>query len=148
MTDDWRQDCEVNPWSTPRAYHFYKVVFTVIKKETDEQISMPFFISAKRSYQWLEGIMHGRYYLPLPSQWFRFEWKLYEVEDRDDIVFHHITTKEQWERVSIEYVLATALSRTWREPLSKKITKILKKIQTFLANRLFIYRKAKIQVYG
>lgn len=138
MTDDFRQGLQFNPYSVPRAYKFYQVNFKVRNKLTDEVIGMPFYISTKFTIKWLESIMHGSYYLPLPTENFEFSWTLREVQDNDRIVFHHIRTKEEWEHTSVKYVLTVVLSHHWRIDYIKKIKKIFKNIVTFLKYHLFI----------
>lgn len=140
MTDDYRAQIyrDINPYSNPRPYRYFKVFFTVRNKITDEVVSMPFYISSKNTLKWLTSIMSYRSFLPLPTDNFQFTWKVYEVSDSDDIVFHHISSREEWERVSVKYVLTVVLAHHWKIDYIKKITNLLKKIITFWKNRLFI----------
>lgn len=146
MTDDWRNEiyAELNPYQNSAPYHYFKVRFTVYNTLTDEECSMPFYISAKRSLKWLESIMTGRSFIRLPRSAFSYSWKIQEIEDCADIIFHHITTREKWEEVSTEYLLTTVLTHRWKISYMKKFKKFIKKVRTFLSNHIFIYRNTKI----
>jgi len=143
MTNDFRQDISFNDYSIPRDYHFYRVVVTITNKSTLETISAPLYLSAKRSVKWLTQQVTGTYYYPLPVDYFKFQYSIYEVEDSDSIVFNHVTTKESVERSISKFIMYVVLSKSWKK---HKVKNFLKKIRTFCINRLFIYRKPKITI--
>lgn len=135
MTDDYRNDgYSLNP----RPYNYFKVKFTVYNKITCSSSSQYFYISSKNTLKWLTAQVPYAFKYPLPRDYFNYEYQFQEVADDDRITFHHITTKEDWERTATKYFLTVCALSRWRVSPLKKIEKILKKIGTFLSNQLFI----------
>lgn len=115
MTDDF-DFIPLYPGHTPRPYHYFEVRCTVYNKFTNQYNSMNFYISLKKTIKWLQ-------YQPvrLPStEYFSYEYTFKEVEDRDDILFHHITTSEDWERTVQRYFLYMCAACRWH--ISLKMT--------------------------
>lgn len=144
MTNDYRQGLykEICPWSTPRDYHYYRVRVTVTNKESLESIYGDLYLSAKRSLQWLQTQLSSSMYYPLPVDYFFFKYDIYEVEDSDDILFQHITTKQTTELQVSKFVMFLVCSKSWHKNILKKL---FHKIQLFLHKRIFI-SKPKITI--
>lgn len=136
MTDDYRDSYSSNP----RPYHYYKVFFTVFNKYTSEYNTIPFYISAKRSKEWLESLIPARYTHPLAITYFTYSYKIVEVEDDPQVVFHHITTKESWERTSQEYFLTVCALSRWKVSWYHKTLKLLKNLWKTTKLRLSLLR--------
>lgn len=122
MTDDI-----YNPtyeWCVPRPYHYYIVYCTVYNKYTEEYNTFQLYISLKRSLDWLMSLP-----VDLPSsEYFRYEYKLKEVEDRDDIVFHYIKSRDDWSRYLHRHFLSMCATSRWH--ISFKMT-LLKYFKNF-----------------
>lgn len=131
MTDDFRKDLyqDLYPYSTPRDYHYFKVNFTVFNTYTEEYNTVPFYISCKRSINWMESLISGRYYYGLPREYFTYSWEVEEVEDDPNIIFHHITTKESWEKLSVEYFLYVCATKKWKVDWLSKVRRVFKKFK-------------------
>lgn len=127
MTDDYRKDLELS--LNPRPYHFFKVKFTVFNKVSCQYSSRDYYISTKYSKNWLDKLMCGYVYLPLPREHFEYKWELFEVEDSDDILFHHIRNKESWEFLSVSQFLDIAAYSDWHISFRMRFSRFLKKLK-------------------
>lgn len=127
MTDDFY--INLGTVTNPRPYHFFKVKFTVYNKTTCQYGSRVYYISSKNSYKWLQTTMRGFGYYPLPGTYFSYSWDIEEVEDSDDIVFHHITTKENWERLTYMYFLEVCGLCDWHYSLKLRLKLIIEKLK-------------------
>lgn len=137
MTDDYRADgLDYMGVNSPRPYHFYKVRFFIHNTYTDEHKAVNFYVSAKRSLTWLQSIIPGRFYYPLATEPFKYSFVVEEVEDDDDIVFHHVTTKQDWERTSLQYFLVACASVRWNITWKLKIKKFFKRLIGRKPNRV------------
>lgn len=115
MTDDF-DFIPLYPGHTPRSYSYFKVHCKVLNKYTDQFITFDLYISLKKSLKWLE-VQHPR----LPScQYFSYEFCITQVQDEEEILFHHITTREDWERYLQRSFLDVCATSTWKISLKKK----------------------------
>lgn len=139
MTDDYRADgLDFIGASSPRPYHFYKVKFVIHNTYTDEYKKAVFYVSAKRNLNWLQGIIPGRYTYPLATDYFRYTYLVEEIEDNDDIIFHHVTTKQDWERTTLQYFLNACASIRWKISWKLKIKRFFNKFKDRKPRRIEI----------
>lgn len=106
---------ELYPYSKPMDTHFFKCRFTVFNKLTEEYKAVCFYLCCKRNQKWLERCLLYRGKYPLPTEFFTYSWDIKEVEDSDDILFHHITTPESCSRITFEYFMSVCALGHWRK---------------------------------
>ena len=140
MIENSVNDEMLYPWSTPRQINYFKVYGIVRNKLTDEVNRTTFYICCKKSEKWLSQNLSFRMSVPLPVEYFEFTWELEPTQDSDRINFHYITTRQEWERISYQYVCLSVISHHWKIDYIKKFTNLVKKIVTFITNRIFINR--------
>lgn len=117
MTDDVY--VPVYDWCNPRPYHYYQVNCIVYNKYTEQYNSFRLYISLKKSLKWLEQQSPK-----LPSgDLFSYTYTIKEVEDREDIVFHHITTSEDWSRYLHKYFMLMCATSEWHISIRLKFLK-------------------------
>lgn len=128
----------------PREYHYFMVKFKITHKTTGDSISFKLYFDMKYTFTHFEKLLKEcRFNLP---ELLKLQMSVYEVRDSDDILFMHIKNSSQLQVKISSEILSTVLLHHWHYNIVEKIKKIFKKFITFLNNRLFIYRKAKIIV--
>lgn len=105
-------------WCVPRDYHYFEVYFKVYNKYTCEYNTITYYISTKFTDKWLKKVVC----IPsLPKDVFEYHISFKEVQDRDDIVFHHITNHTQFDSIAVKYFLLCCGTRRWKLSVIKKL---------------------------